>query len=99
MGAPSQGGLCSPKCRFFICKKRALRPRGNSMWCAWTGDECNPAICNYAACAKRRLLPNGVCAMTVKRRTVERGGPEREPKIGVKVRGKLFKKMGEKILY
>ena len=44
-------------------------------------------------CVKRRLLPNGVCGETVKRKTAEKGPEEIGPP--VKLRGKIVKKIGE----
>jgi len=72
--------------------------RGNTAWCKWTEEECNIANCSYATCVKRRLLPNGICGETVKRRTVERM-PEEELVPTVKLRGKALRKIGEKEIF
>jgi len=45
---------------------------------------------------KRRILPNGVCAFSVKRKTREEEQPEDLLKEEIKVRGKLLRKTGEK---
>jgi len=45
---------------------------------------------------RRRLLPNGVCASSIRRRTREEEQPEDIGKEAIKVRGKLYRKMGEK---
>jgi len=46
----------------------------------------------------RRLLPNGMCGETIKRRTVEKE-PEEEAVQAVKVRGKTYRKIGEKEIF
>jgi hypothetical protein len=68
------------------------------MWCRWTEELCNPASCSYALCVNRRLLPNGVCGETLKRKTVERD-LEEDLVSTVKVRGKTFRKIGEKEIF
>jgi len=80
------------------CAKHALVLRGNTAWCKWTEEECNIANCSYATCVKRRLLPNGICGETVKRKTVERK-PEEEIVPVVKLRGKALRKIGEKEIF
>ena len=76
-------------------KKSAVH-RGDNVWCTWTDEECSIANCSYAMCTKRRLLPNGVCGETVKRKTTEKGFEEISPP--VKLRGKIVKKLGEEEL-
>ena len=68
------------------------------MWCNWTEEPCNPANCSYAICATRRLLPGGLCGETVRRKTVETG-PEEDIMPKVKVRGKTFRKIGEREIF
>lgn len=72
--------------------------RGNRVWCRWTEEECEVSNCSYATCIKRRLLPRGICGETVKRKTTER---EPEEAIGpsVKLRGRAFRKIGEKEIF
>ena len=48
-------------------------------------------------CATRRLLPEGICGETVKRKTVERNPEDIGPL--VKVKGKTFRKIGEKEIF
>ena len=48
-------------------------------------------------CVKRRLLPNGVCGETVKRKTIEKE-PE-EIGLPMKLRGKIVKKIGEEEIF
>jgi hypothetical protein len=59
---------------------------------------CNVANCTYSLCMKRRLLPRGICGETVKRQTVERDLEDMidEP---VRLKGKTFRKLGERELY
>ena len=49
-------------------------------------------------CVKRQMLPGGVCGETVKRKTVEKEPDDLidEP---VKLKGKAFRKLGERDLY
>jgi len=89
---------CSPRCELFRCGKHAVVLHGNNAWCRWAEEECNIANCSYATCTKRRLLPNGICGETVKRKTVERK-PEEEIVPTVKLRGKAFRKIGEKEIF
>ncbi|MFQ6081109.1 MAG: hypothetical protein ACE5OW_05530 [Candidatus Bathyarchaeia archaeon] len=79
-------------------RKSALVYRGNRAWCRWTEEECEVSNCSYAMCAKRRLLPNGVCGETVKRKTTEKG-PEETLGPVVKLRGKAFRKIGEREIF
>lgn len=89
---------CFPKCRKFRCGKSALQFRGKTVWCRWTEEPCNPANCSFAICASRRLLPNGVCGETVRRRTAEKD-PEEDIIETIKVRGKTYRKIGEKEIF
>ena len=61
---------CSPLCPFraFVCTKKALIIRRESglAFCAWTGDECIGYKCQFAACAKHALLPDGTCGMVLR---------------------------------
>lgn len=89
---------CSPKCRLFRCAKRAVIYQGNRVWCRWTDEECNIANCSYATCARRQLLPGGICGESVKRKTVERK-LEEDMIPSVKLKGKALRKLGEKEIY
>lgn len=44
------------------------------------------------------MLPNGVCGETVKRRTAEKD-PEEDIIETIKVRGKTYRKIGEKEIF
>ena len=90
----SESKLCYPKCREFKCTKRALTFRGKTSWCNWTSEPCDPKGCTYAVCVKRQLLDNGVCGLTVKRKTRDDLRPEDILKDEIKPRGKLAKKIG-----
>lgn len=89
---------CSPKCNLFRCSKNAMMYRGNTVWCRWTEDNCDIASCNFATCAKRRLLPRGVCGESVRRKTVETE-PEKTMIPTVRLKGKALRKLGEKEIF
>lgn len=91
--------LCFPKCRDFKCTKRALKLSGREAWCMWTNEPCEPKRCNYAMCHKRQLLENGVCGLSIKRRTRESTEPEDIFLDEFKVRGKIMRKTGEKRIF
>jgi hypothetical protein len=50
-------------------------------------------------CQKRQLLENGVCGLTVKRKTQDDLRPEDMFRDEIRVRGKLAKKTGEKSIF
>ena len=69
------------------------------LWCDnRTEEECDVSNCSYATCAKRRLLPGGVCGETLKRKTKE---IEPEEAVGppVKLKGKVSRRVGEKEIF
>ncbi|MCW4016844.1 MAG: hypothetical protein NWF06_10775 [Candidatus Bathyarchaeota archaeon] len=78
--------------------KRAVIYQGNRIWCRWTDEECSIANCSYATCARRQLLPEGVCGESVKRRTVEIR-PEEDITPAVKLKGKTLRRLGDKDFY
>lgn len=88
---------CDPKCEFFRCGQRALIYQRGGAYCRWGDDVCAPATCNYATCMRARLLANGVCGLTVKRKTAEDKEPE-EIKPVARLNEKLLKKLGPKVL-
>jgi len=94
----SEAKKCYPQCEVFRCAKKALGYRGNTAWCKWTEEECNVSNCSYATCIKRRLLPEGICGETLKRKTVE---IEPEEAVGppVKLKGKALRRVGEKEIF
>jgi len=89
---------CFPSCKVFRCGKNAIVYRGNTVWCRWTEEECEISNCTYAMCARRRLLPGGICGETVKRKTTETE-PEEATIPAVKLRGKVLRKIGEKEIF
>jgi len=89
---------CSPNCPFFRCARRALRRNKGRAWCTYTNDFCVGYKCNYAVCIRNRLLNNGLCGLSIKRRREELMPPER-PELQVKVRSKILKKLGEKEIF
>jgi len=90
---------CYSRCRDFMCTKRALTFRGKTSWCNWTGEPCEPKGCTYAVCTKRQLLENGVCGLTVKRKTRDDSEPEEMVVNEIRLRGKLAKKTGERSIF
>ncbi|RLI43632.1 hypothetical protein DRO69_09070 [Candidatus Bathyarchaeota archaeon] len=89
---------CSPNCKLFRCGKNAIMHRGNSVWCRWTEEECQISNCSFAMCARRRLLPGGICGETVKRKTVDIE-PEEAIVPVIKLKGKALRKIGEKEIF
>jgi len=49
-------------------------------------------------CITRRLLPNGICGESLRRKTIEKE-PEEERFQTIRVRGKVYRKIGEKELF
>lgn len=72
--------------------------RGNTVWCRWTEEDCEISKCTYAMCAGRRLLPEGICGKTVKRKTMDTE-PEEAMIPAVKLRGKVLRKIGDKEIF
>jgi hypothetical protein len=50
-------------------------------------------------CYKHQLLDNGICGLTIKRKTQEDSEPENFKIPEVRVRGKLAKKVGDRSIY
>ncbi|MBD3172788.1 hypothetical protein GF326_09980 [Candidatus Bathyarchaeota archaeon] len=90
---------CYPKCRSFKCTKRALTFRGKTAWCTFINEPCDPKGCTYAVCHKRQLLDNGVCGLSIKRKTKDEIRPEDMFRDEIPVKGKLAKKTGEKTIF
>jgi len=89
---------CSPTCQSFKCAKNSNIYRRDGVWCSWTEEMCDIADCSYAICVKRRLLPKGICGETIKRKTVDKQ-PEEVIGPTVKLRGRTFRKVGEKEIF
>ena len=86
--------ICNPQCRYFRCGRKILDFRRNPPWCNWVNSPCTGYKCNYAYCVQKKLLPDGRCALFVRRKTEEK--PEiLESGLGIgaveKVRKKLDK--------
>lgn len=90
---------CYPRCRDFKCTNRALSFRGKTSWCNWTNEPCEPKGCTYAVCLKRQLLENGVCGLTIKRKTRDDIEPEDMNVNEIQLRGKLAKKVGDRTIF
>ena len=75
--------ICNPLCRFFRCGKNALDFKRDPPWCNWVNAPCIGYKCPYASCVQLKLLPDGRCALFVKRKTEEKEGiVENVQKIG-----------------
>jgi len=48
---------------------------------------------------KKRLLPNGVCSLTIKRKTRDNEQPDDILRNEIKVKSKLLRKTGEKSVF
>lgn len=90
---------CFAQCRDFKCTKSALSNQGRTAWCDWTSEPCELKSCNYAMCYKRQLLDNGVCGMSIKRRTAEDVEPDEVYREEIRVRAKVMRKTGEKTIF
>lgn len=89
--------FCSPKCKFFRCGRKALAFRSSEPWCKFADDACDVKTCKFAQCVRNKLLPNGVCELTVKAKPVEPRLEEMaEP---IRLPGKLAQKLRERELY
>lgn len=89
--------LCYATCKFFRCGQRTLYFRGRGAWCRFADDECDLKTCKFAQCIRERLLPNGVCGLTVKVKQIE-VEPDESVK-PIRVPSKLARKVGEKELF
>ena len=90
---------CFPACESFKCGQHTLTSMGRRIYCRWADDDCVGPTCNYALCVRGRLLSNGVCGLSVKRKTNEEIGPEAievDNKVdNIKFRGKLSRRFKE----
>ena len=70
-----------------------------SVYCRWADDECVGSSCNYAICIRRKLLPNGLCGLSVKRKTNKETSNEALnvdiEMNNINVRGKLLRRFRE----
>jgi hypothetical protein len=64
-----------------------------------TEEQCNVANCTYAMCMRRRLLPQGICGETVRRKTVEKDLDDDFFDNSVKLKGKALRKLGDQDYY
>jgi hypothetical protein len=71
----------------------------NSVWCRMTEEPCNVANCTFSMCMKRRLLPQGICGETVRRKTVEKELDDDFFGESVKLKGKALRKLGDQDYY
>jgi hypothetical protein len=95
----AQAKACSPTCPSFKCAHNALLFRRDQVACRETEEQCNVAKCTYSMCFKRRLLPEGICGETVKRKTVEKEIDDDPLDDGIRLKGKALRKLGDKEYY
>jgi hypothetical protein len=95
-----QAKACSPTCSGFKCTKNSIFYHREGAWCGMTEEVCDLTNCTYAMCMKRRMLPQGICGETVKRKTVEKDLEEADGvDVPVKLKGKAFRKFGERDIF
>jgi hypothetical protein len=94
----AQAKPCSATCPSFKCVKNAAFYRRDYVWCREAEENCNIAGCTYAVCLKRRLLPKGICGETVRRITIDKDVEDMEGET-VRLKGKAFRKLGERDLF
>jgi len=89
---------CNPKCEFFQCGQRANYFKGEKVFCRWADDECHATRCNYTSCIRGRLLANGVCGLTVRRKTTEKEALEEAPPT-IRLRGRVIRRIDEREIF
>jgi len=94
----SEPKKCSPECEFFKCDQKALQ-RHSSLYCRFADDPCEGPTCKYAACIRNRLLTDGLCGLTFKRTTNFIDSRPEEIVEGVRVKGKLQKRLREREVF
>jgi len=88
---------CFPRCEFFRCSQLSIRFKGERAWCNFADDECEISKCKYAQCVRSRLLPSGICGLTVRAKSLEIEPAEvTKP---VRVPAKLIQKIKERELF
>lgn len=93
----SQAKACFPGCEFFRCGQKALALRSKTAWCRFADDKCDPKECKFAQCGRDRLLPSGVCGLTLKAKSIDLSLDSVEEPI--KMPGKLAKKLKDRELF
>ena len=97
--AKTEENMCTPFCKFFRCKKKALllmkKGRNPVAWCKWAMDNCIGPNCTFAFCIKHALREDKLCGLKV-RREVKETKPEkeeREPVISERLKQKIKKRL------
>ncbi|KYH38586.1 MAG: hypothetical protein AYL30_003980 [Candidatus Hecatellales archaeon B24] len=90
---------CSPNCEFFRCGQKALQFRGGKAYCRFADDLCSGANCKFTICLRNKLLPDGTCALTIKRLSAASEIPPEKAVKGFKVKGKLKQRLGEEEVF
>lgn len=94
----AQSKACSPACQSFKCAKNSMLFRRDTIWCRETEEQCNVAKCTYSMCMKRRMLPEGICGETIKRKTVDKDVDD-FPDESVRLKGKALRKLGDQAFF
>jgi hypothetical protein len=88
---------CQSTCPSFKCSKNSSYFSRGTVWCRLTDELCNIKNCTYPMCYKRRLLPQGICGETIKRKTVEKEPEDLfDDSDSVHLKGKALRKLGDK---
>ena len=90
---------CFPHCEYFGCGQHSLKRSGRDIYCTWAEDSCTGGKCNYAICIKRRLLTDGICSMTIRRKLKEETFPETIEEPNFRIRGKTLRRLGKEELF
>jgi len=90
---------CYPECDSFRCQQRALTFRKRRAYCRWADDFCEGPTCNFGSCSRGRMLADGTCGFSIKRRTKEAQQFDDIGKIEVPMTSKVLKKFkGEDLI-
>jgi len=101
------GKKCNPLCPYFKCSKKALgivrRDDGGRVrfvgFCNWVNDICIGGVCQFSACEKHYLLPDGSCLYAIEQGRRSAGDDmfrelEMEEERAKRLKGLLTKKLG-----
>ena len=69
------------------------------MYCRLADDKCLGPSCKFAICVRNKLLPDGTCALTIRRVTSLSEIPPEQAVQGFKVKGKLKQRLGEEEIF
>ncbi len=93
----SRAKACFTGCESFRCGQKALTYRSKTVWCRFADDNCDPGECKFAQCARGKLLPNGLCGLTLRTKSIDL--PLESVGQPVKVSGKLAQKLKDREIF